>query len=75
MYKRHQIQIFCVCAARTVWRELIFLKHSDAQDILVEVVDEKLAAEVPLGVRGITGWTGRVALSPHRQLTVGISLA
>ena len=63
-----------VSLSLTIWWELILLKHSDAQDILVEVFDKKLAVEVPLGVQSVADGPGRVALSPHRQLTVRIIL-
>lgn len=64
----------CVSSPLTVWWELVLLEHSDAQDVLVEVFDEELAVEVPLWVQSVADRSGRVALSPHRQLTVRIAL-
>lgn len=57
----------------TVWRELVLLEHGDAQHVLVEVLDEELAVEVPLGVEGVADGAGGVALRPHRQLTVRVA--
>lgn len=70
------ISLLFVCLSHplTIWWELVFLKHSDTEDILVEVFDKELAVEVPLWVQGVTDWSGGVALRPHRQLTVGITL-
>lgn len=57
----------------TVRRELVFLKHSDAQDVLVEVFDEELAVEVPLRAQGVADGARGVALSSHRQLAVRVA--
>lgn len=65
----------CVFCPLTIWRKLIFLEDSDAQDVLVEVFDEKLTVEVPLGAQSVADWPRRVALSSHCQLTVRITLA
>lgn len=48
---------FLVWHALAVGRELIPLEHGDAQDVLVQVFDEELTAEVPFRV-------DRVVLSP-----------
>lgn len=61
------------CAPLTVWRELVFLKHGDAQDVLVEVSDEELAVEVPLWVQGVTDGARGVTLRPHGQLAVRVA--
>lgn len=47
---------WCVCAL-AIGRELIPLEHCDAQDVLVQVFDEELTAEVPF-------WVNRVILRP-----------
>lgn len=57
----------------TVWRELVFLKHSDAQNVLVEVFDEELAVEVPLWAQGVADGARGVALGSHRQLAVRVA--
>lgn len=61
------------CPPLTVWRELVFLKHSDAQNVLVDVFDEELAVELPLWVQGVADGAGGVALSSHRQLAVRVA--
>lgn len=61
------------CPTPTVWRELVFLKHSDAQNVLVEVFDEELAVEVPLWAQGVADGARGVALSSHRQLAVRVA--
>lgn len=66
--------LFCT-ALLTVWWELVFLKHSDAQDILVQVLDKELTVEVPLRVQSVVDRSGGVALSPHGQLAVWITLS
>lgn len=66
-------KLVACCPPLTVWRELVFLKHSDAQDVLVDVFDEELAAEVPLWVQGVADGAGGVALSSHRQLAVRVA--
>lgn len=60
--------------ALTVWRELVFLEHGDAQDVLVEVSDEEVAVEVPLWVQGVTDGAGGVTLRSHGQLAVRVAL-
>lgn len=61
------------CPTLTVWRELVFLKHGDAQNVLVEVSDEELAVEVPLWVQGVTDGARGVALCSHGQLAVRVA--
>lgn len=34
----------------TIWRKLVPVKHSETQHILVKILDEELAIEVPLGI-------------------------
>lgn len=65
----------CVCPSHplTVWRELVFLEHGDAQDILVEVFNEELAVKVPLWVQRVADGSRGVALGSHRQLTIRIA--
>lgn len=58
----------------TIWGELVLLKHRDTQDVLVQVFDEELAVKVPLWVQSVADGSGGVALSPHRQLAVRITL-
>lgn len=58
----------------TVRCELVLLEHADAQHVLVHVIDEELAVEVPLGVEGVAGGAGGVALGPHGQLAVRVAL-
>lgn len=65
----------CCVSWLTVWGELVFLKHGDTQDVLVEVFDEELAVKVPLWVQSVADWFGGVALGSHRQLTVRIAFA
>lgn len=60
--------------ALTVRRELIPLEHGDAQDVLVQVFDEELTAEVPFWVDGVILRPRGVALCSHRQLTVRVTL-
>lgn len=33
-----------------IWRKLVSVKHSETQNILVKILDEELAVEVPLGI-------------------------
>lgn len=33
-----------------IWRKLVPVKHSETQHILVKILDEELAIEVPLGI-------------------------
>lgn len=40
-------------AALTVRRELVSLKHSDAEDVLLKVLDKKLTVGVPLRVQRV----------------------
>ena len=67
----------CVCVRATgpptVGGELVLLEHGDAQDVLVEVPDEELAVEVPLGVERVAERPGRVALGPHGELAVRVA--
>lgn len=67
------ISVLCFSYLPTIWWELVFLEHSDTQDVLVKVLDEELTVEVPLGVESVTDRSGGVALSPHRQLAVWIT--
>lgn len=39
-----------------IWRELIPLEHGDAQDVLIQVFDEELTAEVPFRVDRVILW-------------------
>lgn len=59
----------------TVWRELVPLKHSDAQDLLLQVFDEELAVGVPLGIQSVLDRLGDVALGPHGHLAVWVTLS
>lgn len=59
----------------TVWRELVPLKHSDAQDLLLQVFDEELAVGVPLGIQSVLDRLGDVALGPHGHLAVRVTLS
>lgn len=65
---------FLACHALAIGRELIPLKHSDAQDVLVQVFDEELTAEVPFRVNRVILSPWGVALCSHRQLTVRVTL-
>lgn len=42
-----------MCPALAIGRELVPLEDGDAQDILVQVFDEELTAEVPFRVDGV----------------------
>lgn len=59
----------------TVRWEVAFVHDSDAEGILVEVLDEELHAGVPLGVGcgGLRGWRA-VLLRAHAHLTEHLSL-
>lgn len=63
----------CPSHPLTVRRELILLKHGDAQDILVEVFNKELAVKVPLWVQCVADGSRGVALGSHRQLTIRIA--
>lgn len=58
----------------TVWRELVSFKNGEAEDVLVQVFDKEMTAEVPFGVERVRLMTGRVTLSTHSELTVWVTL-
>lgn len=46
----------CVCVSLyklTIRRELVPLEEGDTQDVLIQVLNEELAVEVPLGVERV----------------------
>lgn len=59
----------------TVWRELVPLKHSDAEDLLLQVFDEELAVGIPLGIQSVLDGLGDVTLGAHGHLTVRVTLS
>ncbi len=59
---------------RTVRGELIPLKHSDTQHILLQVFDEELAVWVPFRVQRVLQRLSDVTLRAHRHLTVRVTL-
>lgn len=61
--------------ALTVWRELVPLKHSDAENLLFQVSDEELAVRIPLRVQRVLDCLGDVALRAHGHLTVRVALS
>lgn len=63
------------CLILTVGGKLVSLKDSDAEDVLVNVFNVKLAVEVPLGVQSVVERPGRKDLSSHRHLTVRVTFA
>lgn len=58
----------------TVRRKLVLFVDGDAEDILVKVLDVKLAAEVPLGVQGVVERSGGEGLRSHGHFTVTVTL-
>lgn len=63
-------------AARlTVWRELVPLKHGDAENLLLQVLDEELAVGIPLGVQRVLDRLGDVTLGAHGHLAVRVTLS
>lgn len=58
----------------TIWRELVSLKNGKAEDVLVQVFDKEVAAEVPFGVERVGLMAGGVTLSTHSELTIWITL-
>lgn len=59
----------------TVWRELVPVEHGETQHILVQVLNEELAVEVPLGVQCVLEGPGGVALGAHADFTIGVALS
>lgn len=59
----------------TIWRELVPLKHSDAQHLLLQVSDEELAVGIPLGIQSVLDRLGDVTLGAHGHLTVRVTLS
>lgn len=53
---------------------MVPLKHSDAQHVLLQVLDEELTVGVPLGVESVLQGLGDVALGTHRHLAVRVAL-
>lgn len=58
----------------TIWRELVPLKHGDAQHLLLQVSDEELAVGIPLGIQSVLDRLGNVTLGPHGHLAVRVTL-
>lgn len=58
----------------TIGWELVPVKHGDTQDILIQVLNEELAVEVPLGVQGVLHGPRCVALRAHADFTVRVAL-
>lgn len=58
----------------TIWRELVPLKHRDAEDLLLQVFDEELAVGIPLGIQSVLDRLGDVTLGAHGHLTVRVTL-
>lgn len=59
----------------TVGGELVPVEHGETQHVLVQVLDEELAVEVPLGVQGVGEGPGGVALGAHADFTVRVALS
>ena len=59
----------------TVWRELVPLKHGDAEDLLLQVFDEELAVGIPLGIQSVLDCLGDVTLGAHGHLAVRVTLS
>lgn len=58
----------------TIWRELVPLKHRDAEDLLLQVFDEELAVGIPLGIQSVLDRLGDVTLGAHGHLAVRVTL-
>lgn len=59
----------------TIWGKLVSVEHGETQHVLVKVLDEELAVEIPLGIQGVLEGSGGVALRAHADLTVGVALS
>lgn len=58
-----------------IWGKLVSVEHGETQHVLVKVLDEELAVEIPLGIQGVLEGSGGVALRAHADLTVGVALS
>lgn len=59
----------------TVRRELVPLEHGDAENLLLQVLDEELAVGIPLGIQRVLDRLGDVTLGAHGHLAVRVTLS
>lgn len=58
----------------TIWRKLVSVEHGETEHVLVQILDEELAIEIPLGVQCVLEGPGGIALGAHADLTVRVTL-